>query len=221
MVPELLDESALRQSGEMKIIAITTLFVDIGGVLLTNGWDHIARKQAATDFDLEWSAMEARHQLNVAPYEEGALTLKEYLDRVVFYRKRPFTQAAFCRFMFRQSKPFPEMIELLKCLKASYGLKVIVVSNEARELNEYRIRKFRLGTVVDAFISSCFVHIRKPDAEIFRLALDISQASARKVLSIDNTLMFTQIAEGLGMHGIHHTDYQSTCSKLASFGLRQ
>jgi FMN phosphatase YigB (HAD superfamily) len=203
----------------MKTISISTLFVDIGGVLLTNGWDHLARKQAAKDFNLDWAEMEDRHQLNFATYEEGKLTLKEYLDRVVFYRKRLFTHAEFRRFMLLQSKSFPEMIGLVKCLKAIYGLKVIVVSNEARELNEYRIRKFKLCTFVDAFISSCFIHVRKPDAEIFRLALDISQASTRTSLYIDNTLMFVQIAEGLGMKGIHHMDYQSTCSKLASFGL--
>jgi putative hydrolase of the HAD superfamily len=121
--------------------------------------------------------------------------------------------------MFSQSKPLPQMIELVKCLKAKYGLKVIVVSNEGRELNVYRIRKFKLYAFVDAFISSCFVHIRKPDAEIFRLALDISQAPAQQVIFIDNTLMFTQVAEDLGIKSILHMDYQTTYLKLASFGL--
>lgn len=200
-------------------IPITTLFVDIGGILLTNGWDHLSRKQAAADFKLEWSEMEERHQLNFAIYEEGKLTLKEYLDRIVFYQKRPFTHAEFRRFMFLQSKPFPEMIELIISLKAKYGLKVIVVSNEGREMNVYRIRKFKLYAFVDAFISSCFVHLRKPDAEIFRLALDISQAPAKQVIFIDNTLMFTQIAEGLGIQSILHMDYHSTYLKLASVGL--
>ncbi len=201
------------------MIPITTLFLDIGGILLTNGWDHHARKHAATDFKLEWTEMEDRHQLNVATYEEGKLTLKEYLDRVVFYQKRPFTQTEFRWFMFAQSKPYPNMIELVRSLKARYGLKMIVVSNEGRELNVYRIRKFKLNTFVDSFISSCFVHIRKPDEDIFLLALDISQASARQIIYIDNTLMFTQIAEGLGINSILHLDYQSTYLKLASFGL--
>ena len=205
----------------MKNIPITALFVDIGGILLTNGWDHYSRKQAATDFILDWGEMENRHQLNFAIYEEGKLTLKEYLDRIVFYQKRPFTHVEFRRFMFLQSKPFPEMIELIKSLKAKYGLKVIVVSNEGREMNVYRIRKFKLYAFVDAFISSCFVHLRKPDAEIFRLALDISQAPAKQVIFIDNTLMFTQIAEGLGIQSILHMDYHSTYLKLASFGLQK
>ncbi len=112
------------------------------------------------------------------------------------------------------------MIELVRRLKARHGLKIAVVSNEARELNSYRIRKFKLDGFVDFFISSCFVHFRKPDADIFRLALDIAQAPAGQVVYIENTPMFVQIAEGLGIRSILHTDYRSTCAKLASFGLQ-
>ena len=198
---------------------ITALFVDIGGVLLTDGWDHDARKRAATNFKLELAEMEDRHHLTFDTYEEGKLTLEEYLDRVVFYQKRPFTRARFRRFMFAQSKPYPEMISLVAQLKVRHGIKVAVVSNEGRELNAYRIRKFKLDGFVDSFISSCFVHVRKPDADIFRLALDIAQAPAGQVVYVDNTPMFVQIAEGLGIRSILHTDYRSTCAKLASLGL--
>jgi putative hydrolase of the HAD superfamily len=203
-----------------RAIPITTLFLDIGGVLLTNGWDHHARKQAATNFKLELSEMEDRHRLTFDAYEEGKLTLEQYLDIVVFHQKRPFTRAQFRRFMFLQSKPYPEMIDLIARLKVRHGLKIAVVSNEARELNAYRIRKFKLDAFVDFFISSCFVHIRKPDTDIFRLALDIAQAPARQVVYIENTPMFVQIAEGLGIRSILHTEFRSTCEKLASFGLQ-
>ena len=198
---------------------ITALFLDVGGVLLNNGWDHLARRRAAKHFKLDWAEMEERHGLNFNIYEEDKLTLDEYLGWLVFYQKRAFTRAAFRRFMFTQSKPYPEMIELIRKLKARYGLKIAVVSNEARELNAYRIRKFKLDGLVDSFISSCFVHVRKPDADIFRLALDIAQAPARQVVYIENTPMFVQIAEGLGIRSILHTDYSSTCAKLASLGL--
>jgi putative hydrolase of the HAD superfamily len=202
-----------------KATAITCMFLDIGGVLLTDGWDHHARKRAANNFMIEWAEMEVRHSLNFDTYEEGKITLEEYLSRVVFYQKRPFTRAQFRRFMFAQSKPYPEMIELAAQLKVRHGLKIVVVSNEGRELNAYRIRKFKLDGFVDAFISSCFVHLHKPDTDIFRLALDIAQAPARRVVYIDNTPMFVRIAEGLGIRSILHTDYRSTCGKLASFGL--
>jgi putative hydrolase of the HAD superfamily len=199
---------------------VTALFLDVGGVLLTNGWDHHARRRAAKHFNLDWAEMQDRHGLNFETHEEGRMTFQEYLNRVVFYQKRPFTRAQFRRFMCAQSKPCAEMIQLFVQLKVRYGLKIAVVSNESREVNAYRIQKFKLATFVDSFISSCFVHIRKPDVDIFRLALDTSQAPARQVVYIENTPMFVRIAEGLGIRSILHTDYRSTCAKLAAFGLQ-
>ena len=160
-----------------RLTPITTLFLDIGGVLLTNGWDHHSRRRAVKHFKLGWDETEERHQLNYDTYEEGKLTLEQYLNRVIFYKRRPFTRTAFRNFMFAQSAAYPEMIEMISALKARHGLKIAVVSNEARELNAYRIHKFKLGAFVDSFVSSCFFHARKPDAELFRIALDIMQAS--------------------------------------------
>jgi putative hydrolase of the HAD superfamily len=198
---------------------ITTLFLDIGDVLLTDGWDHQARKRAAKNFKLAFAEMEERHHITFETFEDGKLTLDEYLGLVVFYQKRPFTRAQFRRFMFAQSKACPGMIELFAQLKVRHGLKIIALSNEARELNAYRIRTFKLNALMDAFVSSCFVQIRKPDAAIFRLALDVAQVPARQIVYIDNTPMFVQIAESLGIQGILHTDYGSTRAKLSALGL--
>ena len=197
----------------------TTLFLDIGGVLLTNGWDHEARKRAAMHFELELAELEDRHHLAVEAYEEGKITLDEYLGQVVFCRERSFTRNQFREFMFGQSRPDINMIELVRKLKIQHELKIAVVNNEARELNSLRIRTFKLDGIVDCFISSCFVHVRKPDAGIFQLALDITQAPARRVVYIDGQPPCVQAAEGLGIRSIHHTDYKSTSTKLASFGL--
>ena len=199
---------------------ITHAFLDIGGVLLNNGWDHHARRRAATNFKLEWAEFEERHRLTFETHEEGKLSFEEYLGRVVFYQKRPFTRTQFRRFMFAQSKPCPETIGLFAQLKVQYGLKITVVSNESREVNAYRIGKFKLDEFVDTFISSCFVHIRKPDADIYRLALDLAQAPIRQVVYVDNTPLFVQIAEGLGIRSVLHTGYESTCAKLDVLGLR-
>jgi len=197
----------------------TCLFVDIGGVLLTNGWDHVARKRAAKHFKLRFGEVEERHHLAFEAYEEGRLTLEEYLSLVVFNERRSFTRADYRRFMFAQSRAIPTMLALIRRLKLRYGLKIVVVSNEGRELNDYRIRKFRLATLVDAFVSSCFVHVRKPDADIFRLALDISQVEAERVVYIENTAMFARVAERVGIRSLLHTDFRSTREKLAAFGL--
>ena len=202
-----------------KTTAPTCVFLDIGGVLLTNGWDHHARRRAAVHFKLPWAELDARHRLNFEVHEEGKLAFEDYLTRIVFYEKRAFTRAQFRSFMCAQSKPHIQMIELVTQLKTRHGLKIAVVSNESRELNAYRIRKFKLDGFVDSFISSCFVHLRKPDIEIFRLALDVSQTTAEQVIYIENTELFVQIAEGLGIKSILHTNYRSTSAKLASIGL--
>jgi putative hydrolase of the HAD superfamily len=202
-----------------KASKITCAFLDIGGVLLTDGWDHLARRRAAKNFGLQWSEMEDRHHLTFEIFEEGKITLEEYLSLVVFHQKRTFTRNQFRRYMFEQSKAFPDMIELVAQLKQNSGLKIAIVSNEARELNAYRIDKFGLNRLADCFISSCFVHIRKPDLDIYKLALDIAQVRPEHAVFIDNTLMFVQIAEELGMQGVLHTDCDSTRAKLSHLGL--
>ena len=203
-----------------KILSVTTLFLDIGGVLLTNGWDRNAHKLAAKHFNLNDKELEERHHLTYDTFEVGKLSLVEYLKRVVFYEERTFTIDDFRDFMFRQSKPYPKMIKLVCQLKEKYNLKVAVISNESRELTIHRIQKFRLNEFVDFFISSCFVHFRKPDADIFRLALDVAQVSIEHVLYIDDRSMFVQVAEDLGIRSFRHVNYNSTVAKLASLGLK-
>lgn len=199
---------------------ITTLFLDIGGVMLSNGWGHESRKLAAETFKLNTDEMEERHRINVATHEEGKLTLSEYLNRVVFYEKRSFTPDQFREFMFTQTTPNVEMIEFIKQLKEQYKLKIAVVNNEGRVLNEYRIRKFKLNQFVDFFISSCFVHYRKPDTDIFHLALDVAQVPVEQVVYIEYLQMFVDVAQGMGIQSIRHKNYLSTSEVLATMGLK-
>jgi putative hydrolase of the HAD superfamily len=199
--------------------AITTLFLDIGGVLLTNGWDHTMRESAAEVFNLDYAEMNERHHLTFDTYEEGKLTLDTYLDRVVFYTERSFSRQDFKDFMFAQSQPHARMIELVCDLKARYGLKIAAVSNEGRELTVHRIRNYRLGEFIDFFVSSCFVHYRKPDEDIYRMALDIAQVSPSEVVYIEDRALFVQVARGLDIRGIYHTSFEATRDALATFGL--
>jgi putative hydrolase of the HAD superfamily len=198
---------------------ITTLFLDIGGVLLTNGWDRRIRAVAAHKFGLDYEEMDERHHLTFDTYEEGKLSLDEYLTRVVFYVERSFSREEFKAFMYSQSQPFPEMIELFNGLKKKYSLQMAAVSNEGRELTVYRVQQFKLGTFIDFFVSSCFVHYRKPDADIFRIALDIAQVNSGQVIYIDDRPMFVEVAQGLGIRGILHKNYASTQKALETNGL--
>jgi putative hydrolase of the HAD superfamily len=199
---------------------VTTLFLDIGGVMLSNGWGHESRRAAADVFNLEFDEMDDRHHVIQITYEEGKITLDEYLKRVVFYKKRSFTIEQFRDFMFSQSTANIGMIEYIRQLKDQYRLKIAVVNNEGRELNEYRIMKFKLNQFVDFFISSCFVHFRKPDADIFRIALDISQVHAKNVVYIEDTQMFTDVARDLGIRSIQHKNILSTSAELSLMGLK-
>ncbi len=198
---------------------ITTLFLDIGGVLLTNGWDRSLRILASEKFGLDYEEMDERHHLTFDTYEEGKLSLDEYLNRVVFYQKRSFSPDDFKTFMFAQSQPFPEMIELMRSIKNQYGLQVAAVSNEGRELTVYRVQQFKLGTIIDFFVSSCFVHYRKPDADMYRIALDLAQTRPEQVVYIDDRAMFVEVAQGLGIRGIVHRRTDSTQKTLETLGL--
>ena len=188
---------------EMKAGEIKTLFLDIGGVLLTNGWDRGGRQRAVEKFGLDGEEMNERHHLTFDTYEEGKLTLDEYLARVIFYEPRSFTKEEFIKFMFAQSQPIGENLVFFKDLKKQYGLKVIAVSNEGRELNEHRIKQYKLNELFDAYISSCYIHLRKPDEDVWRIACDISQTLVQNVLYIDDRLMFVEVARNYGIKSLH------------------
>jgi len=198
---------------------INTLFVDVGGVLGTNGWDSKSRRKAAEQFGFDFSEMDQRHRMTFDTYEEGKLSLEEYLDRVVFFQPRTFAKKDFRTFMFEQSVADEAMIGLVRRLKERHKLRVTVVSNEGRELTLHRIEKFRLNEFVDAFIASSFVHFRKPDTDIYRIALDVSQTTPKHVAYLDDRAMFVEVALGLGIHGIQHTSYETTRAALAAVGL--
>jgi len=198
---------------------IDTLFLDLGGVLLTGGWDRNSRQKAVREFSLEKDEVQERHQLLFEGFEKGKFNLDEYLKWVIFFRERPFSKNDFRHFMFDQSRALPGMIPMIRKIKHYYGLKTVVISNESRTLAEYRIRKFKLAEFVDLFVFSCFVQSRKPETDIYRIALDVSQADPRHVAYLDDREIFVEVARSLGIEGILHTGYESTRKALANLGL--
>jgi putative hydrolase of the HAD superfamily len=198
---------------------LRVMLLDIGGVLLTNGWDAPVRRRAADAFGLDFQEMDDRHHLTFDTYEVGKISLETYLSRVVFYRERPFTREEFLAFMLAEARPYPDTIAMVRRVAQRHGLTVGAVSNEGRELTVDRIRRFALAEFMQFFICSCFVHFRKPDEDIYRLALDVAQAEPCEAVYIDDRLMFVEVARGLGIPSIHHTDLQRTRAALAELGL--
>lgn len=186
------------------------LFLDIGGVLLTNGWGHESRQLAAKIFKIDYAEMEALHNLIFNIYEIGNITLDEYLNTVVFNHPRNFTREDFKSFIFSESKELPDLLAWLSNWKKDCGFRIISINNEGKELNDYRIKKFGLHRCFDAFISSCDVGMRKPDPSIFKLAMGVAQADPQQCYYFDDRPMLVEVARTTGMNVFHHTGFETT-----------
>ncbi|HWJ40489.1 MAG TPA: HAD family hydrolase, partial [Candidatus Limnocylindrales bacterium] len=165
---------------------IRHIFFDIGGVLGSNGWDHEQRERAVAKFGLNSEDFEWRHKEVVAEWEEGRITMDEYLDIAVFHTKRDFTREAFREFMYSQSVPDEETIGIARALSRQPGYTLMTLNNEALELNTYRIERFGISEIFEAFLSSCFLGVRKPIRRFYSRGLGIAHAEASSSVFIDD-----------------------------------
>lgn len=201
------------------MLEVTAIFWDIGGVLLTNGWDHVARRRAAEQFDLDAEELEARNEQVAAAFETRQLTLHEYLDQTVFYRPRPFTEEEFRKFMFAQSQPCRKALQVAEDLRRSRRWLMASLNNEALELNLYRIRQFELRKHLSAFFSSCFVGARKPGPEIYCRALEMTQRAPGECVMIDDRPENLEAPRKLGMRVIHYQTPAQLREELEALGI--
>ena len=186
------------------------VFLDIGGVLLTNGWDHHSRIKAAKEFNLDYAELEALHNFIFNIYEIGQVSLDDYLDTVIFSTSRDFTRHDFKDFIYDQSEMLPNMLDWMIEWKNKHKIKVISINNEGKELNDYRVQKFNLHRCFDAFITSCEVGKRKPDPGIFKMALGIAQVNPADCIYFDDRILTVMAAEKLGIRSYQHLSFEST-----------
>jgi putative hydrolase of the HAD superfamily len=198
---------------------IKTIFWDNGGVILTNGWDRGSRKRAVEHFHLDWEDFADRHELMLNAFETGQASLDQYLQRTVFYRARPFTMDEFKAFMMAQSQPLPESLAVLGELARSRRWDLASLNNESREINEYRIRQFQLTEYFEAFFSSCYLGLRKPDAAIYHRALEITQRAPEQCVMVDDRDLNLECARELGMKTIQFQDASQLRADLAQLGV--
>jgi len=200
--------------------SIRAIFWDVGGVLLTNAWDHTQRTQALDRFQLDAKEFHDRHEMVVSSFERGKITLDEYLDRTVFYRQRPFTIKNFREYMISLSQPLPGMLEFAKSLAESGKYLMGTINNESRELNYYRMDKFRLRNTFSLFFSSCFVGLRKPERDIYRLALETTQIPAEECCFVDDRSINVEAAAQMGMQAIEMQTLDQIRIDLGKLGVR-
>jgi putative hydrolase of the HAD superfamily len=204
---------------EVGLSAITTLFWDIGGVVLTNGWDRESRRAAAKAFELDWEDFQDRHDLSFPAFDSGQITLNQYLDRTLFYRPRSFTREEFTAFMFAQSQEYPDTRAVLSNLARTEKYFIAAINNEPFELNQYRIEAFGLRKDFQIFFSSCYVYTRKPDEAIFRMALSVTQRPPEQCVFIDDRAINLENPRRLGMNVIHYKNAPQLLAELKSLGI--
>jgi putative hydrolase of the HAD superfamily len=198
---------------------ISALFWDNGGVILTNGWDREARRRAVERFGLDWTEFEDRHELVLNAFETGGLSLDDYLKRAVFYRPRLYTPEDFRRFMFAQSQAMPESLAFVGALARTKKALMAALNNESLEINEYRIATFRLRDYFEIFLSSCYLKVRKPNPEIYRLALKITQRAPAECVLIDDRELNLECARDVGIHTILFQSAAQLRDELAGYGI--
>ena len=208
-----------KSGGGGALSEITTMFWDIGGVILTNGWGAGARRRAAELFHLDWEEFQDRHDLSFPAFDTGHISLDEYLNRTLFYRPRAFTREEFVAFMFAQSKEYPESRAVLDTVARSGKYFLGTINNEPLELNEYRIKAFDLRRDFQVFFSSCYLHTRKPEEMIFRIALEVTQRPAGESVFIDDRPLNLENPRKLGMKTIHYQNAEQLRAELKKCGV--
>jgi putative hydrolase of the HAD superfamily len=196
---------------------ITTIFWDIGGVVLTNGWDTAARERAAEKFGLDRDDYGQRHAMAITELETGQITLNEYLGQTVFCSPRAFSPQSFRDFMFEQSRPIDGTLDVLAEVAATRRYLLGTLNNESRELNQFRLEKFGLRQWFSVFVCSSYLGVMKPAPAIFRIALDLVQRDPAEVLMIDDRPLNTEAAARAGMHVIHFRDAGQLRAELKQF----
>jgi len=198
---------------------ISAIFWDVGGVLLTNAWDRSQREAALEHFKLDEEEFTDRHELVVSSFERGKIGLDEYLDRTVFYRTRPFSKDEFKNYVLRLSQPSEEVLSVARTLAGSGKYLMGTINNESRELNLYRIEKFGLRSIFSLFVSSCFVGLRKPEPEIYRLALEMTQKRPDECCFVDDRALNLEVAKRMGMYTIEMENAEELRSELQKLGV--
>jgi putative hydrolase of the HAD superfamily len=195
------------------------LLWDVGGVLLSNGWDAASRAAAATHFDLDAAEFERRHARVDAAFETGRIDGDGYLDETVFYAPRSFSREEFREFMRAQSTSYPAALATARALRDDGRFVMAVLNNESRELNEYRIRKFGLREIFHDFFTSCYTGRLKPDPAAYRFPLEITQHAPEECLFLDDRPENLRAAEGLGLQTLRVEDPERLREELAGIGI--
>ena len=200
--------------------AVETVFFDLGGVLLSNGWDPVQRATVLPKFDVSLEEYEARHEAANYFWERGLKDAHWFFEQTVFYEPRSFTfDELWAEVEGQSSVLYPETYEIIAKIRRTGRYKVATLNNESRELNDYRVRAFDLRSSFDFFVCSGYVHEMKPHPDIYRSALEISGTTAGASVFIDDKQENCEAAREAGMQAIHFESPGQLISVLTEIGI--
>ncbi len=201
---------------------IRTLFWDLGGVVLTNGWDTVQRGSVLGRLGIDLARYEEVHERANYYWERGLITARDFFNQTVLMPnpQLDLTFDLLWKQVCAQSKVLhPECLDILAELKRQGRLRLATLNNESRELNEHRLDAFKLRSLFDYFICSGYLHEMKPMPGIYRSAIDISGFEARTALFIDDKLENCAAARELGMQAIQFQSPGQLCEALAGYDI--
>ena len=207
------------RNGARTMTEMPTLFFDVGGVLLTNGWDTAGRKGAAEKFGIDYHTFQTRHEMLKTAFETGKMSLDSYVARTVFHRPRDFSPEEFKQAMYDSSKLLGDTLEWVRKLAATGKYRLFTLNNESRELHERRVENFGLGKIFRGFLTSCYLGQVKPDEGIYLNALGIAACPSDRAVFIDDRELNVEPATALGLNALHFVGLDDLRARLKEFGI--
>ncbi|MBB6016510.1 HAD family hydrolase [Deinococcus radiopugnans] len=198
-------------------MAIKAVFWDIGGVLLTNGWDREQRADVLERFGLDVTEFNERHKLAAPELELGRMTLADYMAQTLFYTSRDFTPDEFRAAMEAESQPHADSLALARELAGRW--RMYSLNNEGHDLNDHRIRTFELHDFLLGFFTSCYLGVMKPSPGIYRLGLQLANVRPEEAVMIDDRSQNAEAARSVGMHAVHYKGAAQLREELAALGV--
>jgi putative hydrolase of the HAD superfamily len=200
---------------------IRAIYWDIGGVLLTNGWDHEERARVLGQFAIPRDEYESRHDAANDLWERGELSDDEFLKQTVFFKERSFTPAQFLQALREQSKWLPGGAKnVIAAARQHSGLKMAMLNNESGPLNDFRIESFGLAQYFDGFFCSAYIAMRKPDPRMFRAGAAMLDFSPEECAFVDDREKNCAAAAEVGMHAIQYKGEEQLTKALGALGVR-
>ena len=195
---------------------LTTLFCDVGGVLIENPWISVS-KELGSKYRVARRVVFSELTRLSKPLDRNQLTLYAFNQQLSESLARPIPYAYFEGLLLGPSlRKIPIVWDAVRELKDSAGLSIIALSNMSELVWESLQRKYDIQSLFDDAILSFRHGVIKPDPRIFELALGEARSSPEECLLLDDSKENIRAAKSLGLRTRHVSHPKETARFLRS-----